>query len=487
VSLHRAHSPPLHALLVFLAVMTFGMALTVLHDVEQPGVRAFAMRTGDSEILGILVGRTHSSVLVAQGRHCRRNPDQQLVSGRLFGRIQLLRVDAHFPGWLPDPHAGPLGDVFDRAGRLLNSLRQQAGLEPYPARPACAAEGIVDATVRESSPVPEPLAGRLAARFRPRLEFDRAEHWRPLNIDRFVAERSAGKPAHRLCGAVAGCLPLSDPAQLAGATGFIDIAGEKLSGADVSTPALAACPDQPAGLPLQDCDRGPASAIYYHAVSANRRIYIDYWWFLRYNHFARADAPELCRGRILSRLNRLGALRQLGCFEHEGDWEGVTVVTREDDPEQLAYVDFAEHDDVLRQAAWELDLRGLRPRVYVADGSHATYPMACAHDCHQVFGRLLGSPRLEDDTGGTEPWGRNRAAACDDSVAPCLLSLDRAPWATFKGLWGSSACASGRAACQLGVAPRSPAQQKRFRIPWCWRDQRTGGLDCDGAPPKRAA
>lgn len=49
---------------------------------------------------------------------------------------------------------------------------------------------------------------------------------------------------------------------------------------------------------LNDCDSGPTSKIYHHVVRRGGRIYIDYWWYLRFN-----NAP----GKT---------------YDHQSDWEG---------------------------------------------------------------------------------------------------------------------------------------------------------------------
>src|SRR5207237_9261559 len=73
------------------------------------------------------------------------------------------------------------------------------------------------------------------------------------------------------------------------------------------------------------------------------------------------------------------------CDEHEGDWEGVTAVTSPGDDTQLDYVVYAAHKGTFRYAASELHLESgtTRPYVYVARGSHASYPKPCSKSCSQ--------------------------------------------------------------------------------------------------------
>ena len=470
---HRWH----RATVVFGAVIVFGTALIVLHDLREPGVRAVAMRGDDgSEFVGILVGRTPRALLIAHGNHCSRDKDLQLRAGRLIaGTITLRKVSAAFTQ-LRESTPGPLATAFDRAGRLLNDLRLSAGLAPHPETPSCGAEGVIDGTARKSAPVGEPVARRLAMRYRPLLVFNSRERWRPLSVEAFLLETSDGKPVHELCRLT--CRPLRRLTDLADTFGTLDFAGHVLGGVDAATPALDDCPAQPPlAVELRDCDSGKDSAIYYHAVSANGRVYIDYWWFLRYNQFDRGTLKDLCRNRAVRGLKAFRAFKQLDCFDHEGDWEGVTAVTATGDPDRLEYVQYAAHEMIFRHPVAELERHGHRPVVYVADGSHAAYTHACPRNCPQRAS-IAGQSLPEGDTDGAAPWGRNDDAACGDD---CLLPLDDATtWNRFTGYWGSRACSSGAAPCRLAVPPLSPARQRRYRIPWCYSNERTGGLQCDG-------
>jgi hypothetical protein len=460
-----------HAVEVFLAVVGFGMALVVLHTAVQPGARPFAFLDADgNEIVGIYVGSTGGSKLVAVGPHCWRDKNLQLQPGRLKrDRATLLAVGG------VGVHVGgdtPLAQVFDKAAQQLNDLRERAGLAPHPPAAQCEDEGPVDLTVRADAPVSRPLARELALAYRPILLFDSEERWRPLNVERLMQERIDGSPIHTRCSVNAECTPISDISDLAATdASTIDLAGQELGGSDYAAPDLAACPlPQPAN--LRDCDDGPASAIYYSVRRANGRVYIDYWWFLRYNHFARYSAPELCRNRSLR------VLGSLSCLEHEADWEGVTVVTAVGDPQRLEYVDFAAHEGVYRRPVARLELVGRRPRVYVAQGSHAAYPVACPEECPQVAQVVFDLHVPEANTDGSAGWARNSDTSCNRPPR-CLLPLPAADWNAFPGHWGSQACVSGRSSCRLAVPPQSPSAQRRYRVPWCYTDEQSGGLRCD--------
>jgi hypothetical protein len=318
------------------------------------------------------------------------------------------------------------------------------------------------------SEVPEPEAGQLAERFRPWLKFDTLEKWRPLSISHLFEERIGGQPAHEFCSrppAETGCTPIQDESQFArlagqagalGTSTYIDLAGTKLD--DYHGPVQ--CGD------LADCGTGPPSAIYYHVMQSNDRFYIDYWWFLRFNNFYRSDPSLSCRSAI-ARVNGI-------CDEHEGDWEGVTAVTSPGDDTQLDYVVYAAHKGTFRYAASEIDLHdGTRPDVYVARGSHASYPQACPRSCDQPIALsaqgLVTLPESSFD--GTQSWARNGETCIANAPGSCLLSLPRTDqnpqaWAVWQGQWGAGCLA----ACddQPGIgSPRSPGLQTRYQTPWC--------------------
>jgi Vacuolar protein sorting-associated protein 62 len=318
------------------------------------------------------------------------------------------------------------------------------------------------------SEVPEPQAGELAERFRPWLKFDSLEQWRPLSISHFFQERISGQPAHEFCSrppAEPGCTPIQDESQFIqlaarsgalGSSSYINVAGSKLE--DYHGPEQ--CGD------LADCGTGPASAIYYHVTQSNDRFYIDYWWFLRFNHFYRSDPSLSCKSEI-ARKNGI-------CDEHEGDWEGVTAVTVPGDDTTLDYVVYAAHKGTFRYPASELGLQdGTRPVVYAARGSHASYPKACPKDCDQPIALaaqgLITLPESSFD--GARDWARDGESCTANAPGSCLLSLPRTDqnpraWTIWQGQWGAGCGDACGDQSEIG-SPRSPGVQSRYQTPWC--------------------
>jgi hypothetical protein len=320
--------------------------------------------------------------------------------------------------------------------------------------------------VEAFSEVGEPRAGELAERFRPWLAFDSGELWRPLNVDALLDEGThrfcRRVPEGASCSAIADASAFDDSTREAAALGpatYLDIAGGSLR--DYRGPRRCGS--------LQDCGDGAGSAIYYHVTQSNDRFYVDYWWFLRFNHFPRSLPGFSCHSRV-ARENSV-------CDEHEGDWEGVTVVTPPDDDAHIDYVVYAAHKGTFRYTASLLRLHGgTRPVVYVAQGSHASYPGACARDCSQPRGLavdgLVDLPESPYD--GRAEWERNGEQCTPNARGSCLISLAGEPWATWPGQWG---CADACGSAIATSSPQSPGVQGRFQTPWC--STQDGVFSCD--------
>jgi len=249
----------------------------------------------------------------------------------------------------------------------------------------------------------------LALRFRPRLLFDAKERWRPLDVDRFLAE-----PGHQACPPVGAgpCAPFASVAQLTPAVAYLDMRG--------NGPPDPARPTRP-------------SVVYAHVVRMGARTAIDYWWFLRYNAYSFA--------------------------RHESDWEGVTVIVNRAATKVLA-VHFAAHADVWRYDADVPRIVEGRVKVYVANGSHASYPRPCKRLCRQ------SNPTLpEARFGGQRSWVGNSAAGCRRRCVRLLpTGLDGAPssWNAWDGRWGATTAPAF-------APPRTPAFQRRYADPFAAR------------------
>ncbi len=272
-----------------------------------------------------------------------------------------------------------------------------------------------------------PAADRaIALAFRPRLLFDSGERWRPTDVDRFLAE-----PGHLACPPTGGgaCVPFTSVAQLTPAVAYLDLRGTRHDGADATDPELGQPSCQQSLPQLRDCDRDGHSVIYAHVAHLGGRIAIDYWWFLRYN----AYFPD----------------------DHEGDWEGVTVIL-DAALKNVLEVHFAAHAGIWRYDDDVPQIVGGRVKVYVARGDHAAYPRPCAHLCRQTDAAL---PEAHYD--GKRSWVGNSAAGCRRQCVQLLPEVDHAPtsWDAWNGRWGVTLAPAF-------APPQTPAFQRRYRRPF---------------------
>jgi len=345
------------------------------------------------------------------------------------------------------------------------SARPHAGRRVRAWLAICAATGALALAVAPSAaagllgPHGSAAERALAVRLRPRLLFDRNERWRPLEVGAFLAEGFPDGSGHRACwdGGMRPCEPL-DPARLRpgpGAPDYIDIHGDGDNGVDYRSP-LRACRR---GVAV-DCNSGPQTAIYYRRSSHAGRWYWDYWWFFRYN-----DYP----GAIV------GACIPLYCGDHEGDWEGVTVVTTAQSLPAILAVTYAAHRERVEVSTAAVAKVSGRPLVFVAEGTHASYPFRCTSDCKENA-TFLGVHLLPEGThDGAVTWGGDSTHEC--AIYECVRPLpelgetgESAPpraggWAGWHGAWGDT-CHGGCDSPLDQGSPTSPGTQPRYERPW---------------------
>lgn len=297
------------------------------------------------------------------------------------------------------------------------------------------------AVSRATIPVLDTIA-QIGLTYRPALLFDYSgpgsgEIWRPLEIHSFFAEDSQPEPGTEgiyICYAAIGCYPFTQPQQMMvlslDPNDYLDIA-------DAWDPQ---CHHDVAGTTVVDCDSGPHTAIYFEPGqdTAGYR-YFDYWIFYRDNR----------PGGLFGQLD-----------DHDGDWEGVTVVVDGLDPNSIgiAYAYYASHnggqwyDGNALIAAGALSIGGTHPADYVARGTHASYPAPCSDSCSPASN--VPWPWEAPHDGGA-PWGANNDTVC---ASTCAQRFTESWWGDWPGRWGASTSPSN----QFGWSPRSPGQQGRF-------------------------
>jgi hypothetical protein len=295
----------------------------------------------------------------------------------------------------------------------------------------------------------------LAGRHRPALFFDSGEHYAtPLNIDSLLASG-----AIRLCpndqpGLALYCTEVHGSEDLRNGPNHLEF--------ETGEVAELATGD---------------TAIYVHVTHKEtaaglKRTYLDYWWYLPDNPTYAANGALCGAGFVII----AGT-----CFDHQSDWEGVTVVLdAESEPATPKAVNYAAHEFVTRfdwsrlkelwetrplpQAAAEIDTDE-HPLVFIARGSHAAYPLQCRGACRQPTGSLR-----ENHYDGGQPWRGNEEAGC---ALICLAALPthnkgqkRARWNAYEGQWGSADC-DFLNLCSRSNAPTAPGAHDRYEKPWC--------------------
>jgi hypothetical protein len=297
----------------------------------------------------------------------------------------------------------------------------------------------------------------LALQYRPALFFDSKERYAtPLNVDRALESG-----AFRLCddhqAVLASC--------------------KEVHGAD----ELENGPNHLGFETRQVAELTDDSTIYVHVTPDRRfgttRKFLDYWWYLPDNPTNGADGALCGAGLVIA---------EITCFDHQSDWEGVTVVvdpsSRSPSPVEVHY---SQHNFRVRYT-WPalIDLWSRRstspfaskvdttfhPLVFVASGTHAAYPTVCTRKHCPAFNTS------ENRHNGGKPWPENDDARPEDNDRACnSLCVAALPtgaggkaarWNAYQGHWGTTRC-NLVLLCSSTKTPRSPAQQSRYKYPWC--------------------
>lgn len=360
---------------------------------------------------------------------------------------------------------------------------------------------VTDSAVRLAVAAPSAQEDfSLALRHRPILRFDSAESApRPLAIDELFRDEKVQLCTDQRRGSTA-CERVTHAEHLKNGGTHLQLdvpresalralAQDDLKRLETVESAPSPAPSSPVAPPpstpppaAEDARPvGDGSAIYVRAVPVDsedaRHLYLDYWWYLPYNP-AGAGSGAFCGPGLL--------IPGISCFDHVSDWEGVTVVLERTkpgaEPTPIA-VHYAQHASVVRyrwddlEAAWSGDRAtnamratpesAARPLVFVADGTHAAYPMPCASKpkCRQPIG---GAEENRHD--GRLPWSGNDAVQC--GTTSCLKMLptsrggrDPALWNGFEGPWGKRNCFMTYY-CDSSSPPAAPGQQERYQEPW---------------------
>lgn len=153
----------------------------------------------------------------------------------------------------------------------------------------------------------------------------------------------------------------------------------------------------------------PNYTYYYRTVRQAGYLDLQYWFFYAYNDWGTSYE---------------------GFNDHEGDWEGFHVFFKLDAGnrpiEPPAYVCYLGHHSRITKP-WdhpEVEKVGTHPVIYVAAGSHASYPQARQYPIMALY-NLIDHATGEAVTLDQDGW-RNR------------ISLETVPWLpTYMGSWGT--------------------------------------------------
>jgi hypothetical protein len=322
----------------------------------------------------------------------------------------------------------------------------------------------------------------LADSVRPILRFDEGERRFPVDIETAMSDGRIKACREALGGDP--CTPVETSEQ-------IDLGADYLDVEDIFGGA-----------------GGGDDSAYYYRVHRRKLLFVDYWWY-----FTRNPTP-VASGIFCGAGFRLAGKT---CHEHPSDWEGVTVVLGPcsegracvpfgEGRWQPVAVRYSQHEFLVSYAwrptlvhLWRAaadaaakDRRGrsvvgdplelwrtekpdaigssagepLRPVVFVARDSHASYPRPCRRSCGQVR-RLVGLQAPESAHDGRLPWTEN-GTECDECLQPLPLTDTEEPaeWNAFERRWGDQHCLLGGAYCDTSRAPPGPSEQSRYEQPW---------------------
>lgn len=307
---------------------------------------------------------------------------------------------------------------------------------------------LLDASVRLVAQSRTTLADRqLAYAYRPLLFFDKRElyDW-PVDVDAAFGEESV-----KMCEHGAGadhCDEVRRASDLDQTFDYLKIDSGRFRPAD-----------------LRFSPQAVGSTYYYHVVRSpsGRRAYIDYWWYLPYN-------PSLSAWMCSPGFG----VPDFDCFDHESDWEGVTVRV-DDEGEPPSFVYYGQHAkvvphpwDELKDGWSGLDQAGLvdapgahHPLVFIARASHASYRNPCSDPACFEYGNVLP----EGKSSGDNAWKGNGDDVCAGLCLKPLPVTSRgrpATWNAFSGPWGTQTCILKGTFCDRGEAPHSPSFQWRY-------------------------
>jgi len=315
----------------------------------------------------------------------------------------------------------------------------------------------------------------IARNFRPALQLDESERWRPLELDGMLGEEGV-----RLC--VEGNCDISvwsleelgelgeeylGPEPKNAVLDFPTIEGDwEYEGPHFSDPSEYGTYDCTSGETGEDCEDQEHDAIYYDAshISPGGYRFLEYWFFYRFNDSPIDEVPFVADD-----------------FDHEADWETVSVgVPNELFPKTFDFVVFAQHDGTWAYMRENLSCEekescegdSKHVDVFPADGTHASYAGECEATL-EIFPCLQQNGIFpENDHGGEVDWIGNHDVGMMRPLPPAYEGnwfegpMNFTDW---PGKWGENEDLEG--------AVSSPGNQSKYDEPWV--------ADCSTDPCER--
>ncbi len=314
---------------------------------------------------------------------------------------------------------------------------------PEPAVVAASATAAAVASLAEAAPpapgedqdgdgLDDALELAIARRHAPRYRFtahdpsgpssrqNRDEEFFPLSVERFLAALEAGRFE----------VALED-----GARTTVELAAggrrEGFEGANV-----VGFPSRLVGDPLG------SAPVYAHVYPADApgEVFCEYWVFYGYD---RAEA------RVLGLPVTLG--------DHRCDWEHTAYRVRLDPPRLLEGFYYG-HAKCLLVAGDDLErVEGEHPVVYVSQGKHASYPVACTLPSTPVPTWLVQHHDVANGRGPTWDAWRGPIVRLGERGRPTAAV---ARWQAFLGRWGPDGIEL--AGLEIGASPTGPLVKRSW-------------------------
>lgn len=314
----------------------------------------------------------------------------------------------------------------------------------------------------------------IARNFRPALQLDESERWRPLELNDMLGEEGVRLCVEGNCETSAWSLEeLAELGEYLSPKAKDNVLDFPSSEGDwgyesphFSDPSEYGAYDCTSGEVGVDCEDQEHDAIYYDAshISPGGYRFLEYWFFYRFNDSPIDEVPFVADN-----------------FDHEADWETVSVgVPNELFPKTFDFVVFAQHEGTWAYMRENLSCEekescegdSKHVDVFPADGTHASYAGECEATLEVIPCLQQNEIFPENDHGGEVDWIGNHDAGMTRPLPPTYEGnwLEGPMGFTdWPGKWGENEDLEGSVS--------SPGNQGKYDEPWV--------ADCSTDPCER--